>query len=310
MIEVLEPGAHTTVQDAGRFGQLRFGIPPSGPLDRFAFVAANRLLGNCDAATLECTLMGPTLRFHGACAVAVTGADMPVRINGVAAERWQTVLVRAGDTMKLGTARSGLRTYLAVSGGLDVAQVLGSCATYVRGSLGGVEGRALRKGDRIRLLAAPLPPPQRVAAWAIPRYPSEIEVRAVLGPQSDRFMRAGIETFLGNIYTVLPQSDRMGARLSGPRIEHANGHDIVSDGIALGAVQVPGDGQPIVLLVDRQSTGGYTKIATVCSFDIGAIGQLRPGQRLRFREVSVDQAHVFALEWRRRCDSLPIEEVA
>ena len=309
MIEVIEPGAHTTVQDAGRFGKLRFGIPPSGPMDRFAFLTANRLVGVREAAVLECTLTGPTLRFDSACAAAVTGAQMPVQLNDTPAPMWQTLLVNAGDTLKLGTALCGVRAYIAFGAGIDVPSVLASRATYVRGTLGGVEGRALRKGDRLRILAAPPPRPWRLAPPSIPRYPAEITVRVVLGPQSSRFTRAGIETFLGNAYALSPQSDRMGARLSGPLIAHADGHDIVSDGIALGSVQVPGDGQPIVLLVDRQSTGGYTKIATVCSFDIGRIGQLRPGQRVRFEAVTVTQAHALLRAWNAQCDALAKEEI-
>ena len=156
----------------------------------------------------------------------------------------------------------------------------------------------MRKGDRLATLPASMPVRRAVASDAVPRYREALEVRVVLGPQADRFTASGIETFLGSAYTVLPQSDRMGMRLAGSRIAHAHGHDIVSDGIALGAVQVPGDGQPIVLLADRQSTGGYTKIATVCSFDIGRIGQLRPGQALRFAQIGIGEAHRLLHAWR------------
>jgi biotin-dependent carboxylase-like uncharacterized protein len=168
---------------------------------------------------------------------------------------------------------------------------LGSRATYLRGRLGGIEGRALRKGDTVPLGPARPPASLRLRGDRRPDYATEPEARVVLGPQDDRFTAAGIAAFLEGPYEMLPQSDRMGARFRGPRIEHARGHDIMSDGIPLGGVQVVGDGQPIVLLVDRQSTGGYTKIATVCSFDIGRVGQVKPGQRLRFRRITVDQAH-------------------
>jgi biotin-dependent carboxylase-like uncharacterized protein len=292
VIEILEPGVQTTVQDLGRRGQLRYGIPPSGALDVGAVVLANRLVGNADdAAALECTLTGPRFSVDARCAIAVTGAEVPVSVNGQAALAWRTLLLQAGDTVRIAAARSGLRSYVAFSGGLDVPLRLGSRATYLRGRLGGLDGRALRKGDRLSLLPAELPRARNVAARAIPAYGSEALVRVVLGPQDDRFTRAGIETFLSSPYQLKPQSDRMGARFAGARIEHVRGHDIVSDGIAAGSVQVPGDGQPIVLLADRQSTGGYTKIATVCSFDIGRIAQLRPGQALRFSAVSLDEAH-------------------
>jgi len=291
VIEILDPGPQTTVQDLGRFGQLRYGIPPSGPVDGFAFVLANRLVGNPDgAAGLECTLVGPRFEVGASCAVAVGGADMPVTVNGREAPGWTTLVLRPGDVVKLGPARSGVRSYVAFSGGLECPLVMGSRSTYLRGQLGGLEGRALRKGDRLRIAAAPPPPRWRVARRAVPDYTGEPTVRVVLGPQADRFTKEGIGALLESAYAMLPQSDRMGARLSGARITHSRGHDIISDGIALGSIQVPGDGQPIVLLVDRQSTGGYTKIATVCSFDVGRVGQLRPGQSLRFRAVTVHEA--------------------
>ncbi|HXD98351.1 MAG TPA: biotin-dependent carboxyltransferase family protein [Candidatus Acidoferrum sp.] len=298
MIRVVDPGPQTTVQDLGRFGQLRYGIPPSGPVDVRAFVIANRLAGNADgAAGLECTLMGPRVTVETACAMAVTGADAPVTINGNAAEPWTTLALSPGDTVRVAAARAGVRIYVAFSGGLDVPPALGSRATYLRGRLGGVEGRALRRDDALRLFPAPVPTPRRVAPAEIPAFETEPEIRVVLGPQADRFTAEGIAAFLAGPYEMLPQSDRMGARLKGPRIAHARGHDIISDGIALGSIQVPGDGQPIVLLVDRQSTGGYTKIATVGSFDIGRIGQVKPGQRVRFRAVDVAEAHRLRRAW-------------
>jgi len=203
----------------------------------------------------------------------------------------------AGLVDELAAARIGVRVYVAFSGGLDVPPVLGSRATYLRGRLGGLEGRSLKRDDALRLLAAPMPVRRRLAPAERPALEAEPEIRVVLGPQADRFAAEGIAAFLGGPYEMLPQSDRMGARLSGPRITHTRGHDIISDGIALGAIQVPGDGQPIVLLVDRQSTGGYAKIATVGSFDIGRIGQVKPGQRVRFRAVDVAGAHRLRRAW-------------
>jgi biotin-dependent carboxylase-like uncharacterized protein len=298
-------GPLTTVQDLGRPGHLRVGIPPSGPVDRAAFVLANRLVGNPEgAAGLECTLIGPRVEFEDARIVAVTGAAMPLTLDGREAPGWAAFPVRAGDVLRLGPAETGARAYLAVGGGIATSPVLGSRATYVRGRLGGLAGRALRKGDRLPLgPAAPAGAGRRVRPDAIPDYLAEPEVPVVLGPQEDRFTEAGIGAFLEGPYVMLPQSDRMGARLRGPRIEHRTGHDIISDGIALGGIQVVGDGQPIVLLVDRQSTGGYTKIATVCSFDIGRVGQLRPGQPLRFRRVSLGEAHAALRAHRRALDA-------
>ncbi|MGZ5259235.1 MAG: 5-oxoprolinase subunit C family protein [Burkholderiales bacterium] len=304
MIVILDGGPQTTVQDLGRFGQLRYGIPPSGPVDGYAFVLANRLVGNSDsAAALECTVMGARFQVHVACAIAITGAEMPVTINGSEAPRWNSVMVKSGDVIKLGAARAGVRTYIAFSGGVNVPAILGSRSSYLRGGLGGLEGRALRKHDRVSLLPAPLPRTWRVAADRVPDYSTEPEIRVVLGPQTDRFSESGIAAFLNNSYEMLPQSDRMGARLRGERVSHRRGHDIISDGIALGSVQVAGDGQPIILLVDRQSTGGYTKLATVCSFDIGRVGQVKPGRSLRFRAVGVDEAHRLLREHRALLES-------
>lgn len=311
MIRILDPGPQTTIQDLGRVGQLRYGIPPSGPVDRFAFILANRLVGNPDgAAALECTLIGPRFEAEAACAVAVTGADMPFSVNGTEAPRWATVALAAGDVVKLGPARSGVRGYVAVAGGLDVPLVLGSRATYLRGRLGGLAGRALAKDDRLRAFAAAPPRARRVPPRAVPGYGGEPTLRVVLGPQADRFTKEGIGALLGGAYEMLHDADRMGARLRGPRIAHARGHDIISDGIALGSIQVPGDGQPIVLLVDRQSTGGYTKVATVCSFDIGRIGQVRPGQSVRFRAVGVDEAHGLLRAWDASVEGVLREETA
>lgn len=292
------------MQDLGRPGHLRVGIPPSGPVDADAFVLANRLVGNPDgAAALECTLLGPRLEFTDARLVAVTGADMTPTLNGAPLPVWTAVPVGPGDVLRLAGARSGVRAYVAVAGGIDTPPRLGSRATYVRGRLGGLEGRPLRRGDRL-----PLGPPGGPPRWRLggppPAYGDEVRVRAVLGPQADRFTERGIASFLEGPYEMLPASDRMGARLQGPRIEHADGHDIVSDGVPLGGVQVVGDGQPIVLLVDRQSTGGYTKIATVCSFDVARIAQLRPGQRLRFEAVTVEQAHALRRAHRERLAGL------
>ncbi len=307
---VADPGLLTTVQDLGRPGCQRVGIPPSGPMDRLAFVLANRLVGNDDAAAgLELTFKGPRLEIRGEAVLAVTGADMGFKVNGQEAAGWTAIRVAAGDVVSFGLAPTGCRAYLAVAGGLDVPAVLGSRATYLRGRLGGLEGRAVRKGDSVAVGSASRRPAEvgrAVPPARRPLYPAEAECRVILGPQADRFTPAGIRAFLEGVYEVTPQADRMGYRLKGPVIEHARGHDIVSDGIPLGGIQVPGEGQPIVLLVDRQTTGGYTKVATVIGPDIGRIGQTRPGQRVRFREVTLSEAHAArAAEARWLHDALP-----
>ena len=311
MIRVLDPGPQTTVQDAGRTGQLRYAIPPSGPVDRASHVLANRLVGNPDAAAaLEFTLVGPRLSAEAPCTIAVTGADAPITLNDRTAPSWTTLTLNGGDVVRIGAARSGVRGYVAIAGGIDVPPVLGSRATYLRGRLGGLHGRALTRDDRLPIGAARPVRRRAVPDAARPRFGGEVVLRVVLGPQADRFTDAGVATFLDSAYEVLPQSDRMGARLNGPRIAHARGHDIISDGIALGAVQVPGDGLPIVLLVDRQSTGGYTKIAAVCSFDIARLGQAKPGQRVRFTPVDVATAHRVLKESDAALASVELQEIA
>jgi antagonist of KipI len=293
VIRIVEPGPLTTVQDRGRFGQLRHGIPPSGPVDRRAFVIANRLVGNDDtAAGLECTYMGPRFEVERPCAIAVTGAPAPVTVNKEPAPSWATIVLRAGDQVRIGAPKGGVFSYVAFAGGIDVPVVLGSRATYLKGRLGGLEGRALRSDDILQLgPTGDTPRMLAVERRHVPDLGSEPEIRVVLGPQAERFTEDGIAALLGSAYEMLPQSDRMGARLRGPRIGHVRGHDVISDGIPLGGIQVPGDGQPIVLLVDRQSTGGYTKVATVCSIDIARLGQVKPGHRLTFRAIEVAEAH-------------------
>lgn len=293
MIRVLESGLQTTVQDLGRRGYLRYGIPGSGALDRTALILANRLVGNPDTrAGLECTLIGPRLEVTCDTVLAATGAEMPLTANDREVPRWRTIWLRAGEVVRLGSARRGVRGYLAVAGGVDVPLVLGSRSTYLLGQLGGYNGRALRAGDELAVGRDGAPfEDRRVSAEAEGRDPSDAEIRVVLGPQADQFTGEGIATFLSESYEMLSQSDRMGARLRGPVIAHRGGHDIISDGVPLGGIQVVGDGQPIVLLADRQSSGGYPKLATVCSVDLGRVAQTRPGERLHFSEVTVEEAH-------------------
>ena len=295
-LAVVDPGPLSTLQDLGRPGYQRVGIPPSGPLDRAAFILANRLVGNADgAAGLELTLRGPRLEVGRECVVAVTGAEMGFSVDGQAAPTWTAVRLRPGDVVAFRMVTAGCRAYVAVAGGIETPPVLGSRATYLRGRLGGIEGRALQKGDALPV-GAPRLSLDRLEGRAVPlarrpTYPAEIECRVILGPQDDRFTPDGVAAFLEGLYEVTPHADRMGYRLKGPLITHARGHDIISDGIPLGGIQVPGEGQPIVLLVDRQTTGGYTKIATVISVDIGRLGQAKPGHRVRFRRVTLGEAH-------------------
>jgi KipI family sensor histidine kinase inhibitor len=297
LISVIVPGLSTTVQDLGRTGYARFGVPAAGAMDPFAARAANRLIGNADnAPVLECTLAGPTFQFqHESGLLAVTGADLSPQVNGQEIAGWTACAAPAGATLKFGRRRAGLRAYVAVSpNGFVVPPVLGSAATYSRGGFGGHQGRALKAGDvlegglptqgREALAGRTLPPPAR------PLYSREPVARVVLGPHVERFTGEAIDALLSAVYTVGPASDRMGYRLQGPTLTRHEPADVLSQGMPLGGVQVPGDGQPIILLADHQTTGGYPLIATVIRADLPLVAQLAPGDCLRFRAVTVDAA--------------------
>lgn len=292
-IEVLHPGLLTTVQDLGRTGYQRFGVSVSGAVDPRSAAVANILAGNPDGeAVLECTVLGPQLRFDAPAVIAVTGADLGPTLDGVPVENYRALRVQAGQTLRFTGPKCGCRAYLAVSGGLDVPEVMGSRSTYMKAKIGGWHGRKLEKGD-VLPLRAPGTEPKALENRAIApefRGRSEYTLRVVMGPQDDAFTPGGVSAFLSGVYTVTPEFDRMGCRMEGPEIEHAGSADILSDGIAFGAVQVPDSGQPIVMLADRQTTGGYTKIANVISADFRLLGQLKSGDRVRFERVSLASA--------------------
>jgi len=294
-IEVLDGGMLTTVQDLGRFGYQRYGVPTSGALDQFSLRAANRLVGNPDdAAGLEMTLIGPRLAFLAPATIALTGADLGAHLGDRPVPGWESVAVEPGAVLWFAGPQDGVRAYLAVAGSVDVPAVLGSRATYTRSRLGGLDGRALKAGDILHVGGErPVLPggALQLPAAHRPAYGHAHVLRVVLGPQDDRFTAKGIDTFLSSTYIVTPQSDRMGYRLAGPAIEHLEGPDIVSDGTPLGAVQVAGDGAPLVLLADRGTAGGYTKIATVIGPDIPRIAQAAPGDAVTFERVGLDAAY-------------------
>jgi antagonist of KipI len=302
VIEVLKPGLLTTVQDAGRFGWRAFGMPTAGAMDRHACAIANLLAGNePGAAALEMTLVGASFRFHAPAYVALAGADLAPVLDGAPVATWSAFRVEAGDVLTCSPAKAGVRAYLAVHGGIDVPPVLGSRSTYLRAGVGGFAGRALRGGDRLPVGPATTALPtatRRLTPSQVPTYPSEVTLRVMLGPQDDRFTARGVAALLEGEYTVTAKNDRMGYRLEGPRIEHAAGADIVSDALCPGAVQVPGEGQPIVMAVDAQTAGGYAKIAAVIGPDLSRLAQARQGDRVRFARVSEREA-VAALQAER-----------
>jgi biotin-dependent carboxylase-like uncharacterized protein len=289
-LEVIAAGPGSTLQDRGRLGHQRFGVSTAGAADPLLLAASNALVGN-DAfeGAIEFTLVGDTLEVAAqSCRIAVTG-DAELTIDGQPHLPWTSHRLTQGQRLRVGALATGARGYLAVAGGFEAAPVLGSVSTHLRSGLGGFSGTRLRPGDRLPLKLAEAPQePERVLD---PRRILDRSgvLRVVLGPQKSHFTEAGLATFLESEFTVTAEADRMGYRLDGPAVEHSGGFNIISDGIPLGAVQVPGTGRPIVLLADRQTTGGYPKIACVIVPDVAALSQFRPGAKLRFRAVTVEE---------------------
>jgi KipI family sensor histidine kinase inhibitor len=307
VFEVLTPGPLTTVQDRGRAGYQKFGVSASGAVDGVALQVGNILVGNPrGAAGLEFMLMGPSLRFLRDAAVALTGGEGRATLDGRPAPWYASFLVRAGQVLEVGGLVRGFRGYLALAGGLDVPTLLNSRSTCLGARFGGHLGRRLEAGDRLAAASSGRPP--LIGAVAPPGWrPEEAEaptVRVVLGPQGDAFTEAGRQTFLSATYQVTSDVDRMGCRLEGPALTHARGADIISDWIPLGGIQVPGSGKPIILLANRQTTGGYAKVATVIGPDIPVVAQRRPGDALRFRTVAMADAQAAARDLERRLAEL------
>lgn len=292
-IQVMTPGALTTVQDLGRSGYQAFGVPVSGVMDPRGMRLANILCDNPEnEAVLECTLLGPALKFTADNVIALTGGDLGATLDGQPLVPYAAYAVKAGQTLRFTAPRTGCRAYLAFHGGLDIPLVMGSRSTYLKAKLGGFSGRKLEKGDELRFRAPAATIPNLDARRFTPEFvPRDVyTLRVLLGPQDDAFSEEGLQTFLSETYTVTPEFDRMGCRLNGAAIVHKSSADIISDGIAFGAIQVPAAGTPIIMLADRQTTGGYTKIATVISADFRLLAQLKANDRVRFAKVSIAAA--------------------
>ncbi len=296
--KVIQPGIFSLIEDAGRFGQHGIGLTSGGPLDRHAFRWANRLCGDQQsAAAIEITVGGLVLESKVNTTIAVTGANIPLSINKQSRELWQSHQVKVGDRIALGFATSGSRGYLAVAGGFTIEPIFNSAATVPREALGGLhrDGTALQAGDFIPCPESLSGSKLRVPHSHRPDYSANSALlRVVLGYQQQAFSNINKQRFFSSEYRVTESSDRMGFRLKGPAIKPTV-DGILSEGICLGAIQVPADGQPIVLLNDRQTIGGYPKLGSVLSLDIGKLTQLLPGGRLRFEAISIEQAHNFLL---------------
>jgi antagonist of KipI len=303
MTETMKPGLFTLIQDEGRWGYQAYGMPVAGAMDRYAYRVANILAGNRrGAAALEMTMQGGTFKFAKKCLVSVGGADMQARVNGREVPSWSAFYVPAGGVLSFDAVLTGCRTYLAVHGGFEAPRVLGSRSTYTRANVGGMDGRPLKEGDLLstgRDVSAAVVP-LRLPEQFVPRHDQEITLRVILGPQDDMFTSGGVGTLLASQYTISHEADRMGYRLEGPKIEHVDKADIISDALPLGAVQVPAHGMPIVMMADRQTTGGYAKIATVIGPDLSLLAQGKPGDTVRF-SLCADEEAVEALRREEQC---------
>jgi antagonist of KipI len=323
-LSIIRPGLLTTVQDLGRPGYQHLGVVVSGALDAVALRVANILVGNPeDAAGLEITLLGPTIRFEADHLIALTGANLSPTLDGEPLLQHRPVAVRAGTVLAFGAARAGCRAYLAVAGGLAAPLVLGSRSTYLRAGLGGWHGRALQAGDELptgtfspaaqhlwQLLAPDgLPAPWVAARWLpspalCPPPQTQPIIRAVRGPEYGQFAQASQRAFWHEPFIITPAADRMGYRLQGPALTRDTAPELLSSAVTFGTVQVPPDGQPIALLADAQTTGGYPRLAQVITADFSALAQARSGQALRFQEVSLAEAQALYLAQERRLQGL------
>lgn len=305
-LRVLNPGSQTTVQDGGRPGLRRYGIPSSGAMDQLSLQLGNLLVGNAlHAAGLETLLQGLRLEAIAPLCIALTGGDLSAELNGQPVPCWTTLTMNRGDELAFKRRVTGCRATLAVRGGIAVPEFLGSRSMFTKGRM----GQPVRAGDllpvgecspRKTFLRKMLPPHLR------PSLGTSYQVRVIPGPQTEYFTRSGIETFFGAEYRISPKSDRQGFRTSGPPVETLRGSDIITDPTPLGAVQIPGDGQPIILLRDGQVTGGYAKIATVIATDLDLFGRMASGDTVRFVSVTRDEALAAAEEQRSLLNYLAV----
>ncbi|MCM3397476.1 biotin-dependent carboxyltransferase family protein [Oceanobacillus profundus] len=311
IIEVVKPGLATSVQDLGRTGFQAFGVVVSGAMDSFALQVGNILVGNPrEAAGIEIVIMGPELRILEDTVLAICGADLSPKLDGELLPVWKSFSVRKGQVITFGQPKDGAYAYIAVAGGIDTPVVMGSKSTYTKAAIGGFKGRYLQKGDH--LASSPFSfslksvSGRGLSPTYVPNYKNVEKVRVILGPDQAAIAESSIEQFLSSSYKVSTQSDRMGYRLEGAELTHKHGADILSDAVLSGTIQVPASGQPIVLLADRQTTGGYTRIGTVISVDLPFVAQKYTGSELRFETVQVEEAQLLYVKRERllKCLSL------
>jgi biotin-dependent carboxylase-like uncharacterized protein len=298
VIQVQTPGLLTTVQDLGREGFGPLGISPSGAADPISLRLGNRLVGNAEsAAGLEMILLGGTFLFPDGAVLALAGSDFGATLDGTAVDLWTSIEVRPGQTLRMGPARSGARSYLCVQGGIAVKPFLGSASTHILSGLGGFEGRPLRKGDVLHVGSATEAFRKRTLAPKVRDRSSPRQIlRVTSGPQSNWFSEDSLRSFYAGTYRVGEQSNRMGLRLEGAPVTQTSGGEMITEGVSIGAVQVTLGGLPIILFVEQQTTGGYPKIANVISADLHRVGQCRPRDEIRFELVTLETARSLLIE--------------
>jgi len=293
IIEILKPGLFTTIQDLGRPGFQKYGVSVSGAMDFFSHRIANWLVGNEErAATLECTILGPSIRFLRDATIAITGADLSPRVDGAEIAMWQSHVVKQGSTLGFGECRLGCRAYVALAGGVEVPRVLGSRSTHTRTRLGGYEGRSLKKGDALSFCVGIgiSSCSRRFQSPFCEKLLTSRTLRFLIGPNDNQFEPESIRAFQRDPYRVSTQSDRMGIRFEGKALIHRGHAETVSDAVPFGTIQVPSNGRPIVLAADRQTTGGYPKIGVVITADFPVLAQLRPGDEVRFHSINIEES--------------------
>ncbi|RFU71397.1 biotin-dependent carboxyltransferase family protein [Peribacillus saganii] len=324
MLTIIKPGLLTTIQDLGRYGFQRYGVIVSGAMDQFAHRMANILVGNQEnTPTMEITLLGPQIEFNENSLISICGGDLTPTIDGSPVRLWRSIFIKKGSKLKFGSPRSGCRAYLAVAGGISVEAVMASGSTYLRAAIGGYHGRALKEGDKIRVgmpgslstkiiesLSDSLSrQPFAEMDWSIAKdlilsTPTEPSVRIIRGREFNLFTKESREILYKEHFQVTPQSDRMGYRLKGLSLELQKAEEILSEAVTFGTIQVPSDGNPIILMADRQTTGGYPKIGQVAKVDLPLVAQVKPGDFIKFTEVSLYDAQLLLIKKEKKIQQL------
>lgn len=318
MIKVIQPGLQTTVQDIGRIGHYEIGMPPSGAMDKYSFIVSNLLVGNDEnAAVLEITYMGPKLEFQKDTVIAVTGGEIPPKINDEVIEMWSSVAVKAGDILSFDFVKSGARVYLAVAGGIDVPVIRDSRSTYTLCGIGGLEGRALQEGDTLEIgqdVKKEVPTGTKIEGTLVPSFSKNNEIRVIMGLSSYRFTDESKDKFFSIPWQVTPEANRVGYRFKGEKLNFIEreqpfgaGSDpanVVDQGYPIGSIQVPNGTEPIALLNDAVTGGGYVTIGTVISSDLDKMAQIKSGENVRFISVNIDEALEARKETKNKLDKI------